>query len=50
MLAFARRNVKIDRVFEAAQQRGLDWQVVDDYAEGVSGVEPIYLFSWQQLG
>jgi hypothetical protein len=45
-LAFARRNVKIDLVFEAAAASGLKWSIVDDTPEGIGGVEPIYCFTW----
>ncbi|KAJ1437205.1 hypothetical protein B484DRAFT_324731 [Ochromonadaceae sp. CCMP2298] len=45
-LAFARRNVKIDLVFEKAAASGLKWSIVDDTPEGIGGVEPIYCFTW----
>ena len=48
ILAFARRNVAIDKVFQAADRRGLEWRIVDEHAEGVSGVEPIYSLTWKK--
>jgi len=48
ILAFARRNVKIDNVHAAAAKRGLEWRVVDEHAEGVAGVEPVYAFTWKK--
>jgi hypothetical protein len=47
LLAFARRNVPIDKVFVAAAERGLEWRIVDDSPEGISGVEPIYSFTFK---
>jgi SAM-dependent methyltransferase len=35
LLAFARRNVPIDRVFEAARENGFTWIVDDATSEGV---------------
>jgi hypothetical protein len=42
ILAFARRNVKIDQVFAAADERGLQWRILDERPEGIAGVEPVY--------
>lgn len=47
ILAFARRNVSIDKVHRAAEARGLQWTIIDEHAEGVAGVEPIYSFTWK---
>ena len=44
LLAYARRNIPIDRVLEVAVTRGLVWSVVDDG----DGLEPIYKFAWKQ--
>lgn len=46
ILAFARRNVKIDLVYAAAQARGLQWRILDEHPEGIAGVEPVLEFSW----
>jgi hypothetical protein len=48
ILAFARRNVKIDKVFAAAEQRGLQWRIVDDSPEGAASVEPILEFTFRK--
>jgi hypothetical protein len=42
LLAFARRNVPIDKVLAAAETRGLAWQVLDEQVR----MEPIYRFTW----
>lgn len=47
ILAFARRNVKIDKVFAAAEARGLEWRILDEHAEGIAGVEPVFGFTWK---
>jgi hypothetical protein len=39
--------VPIDKVFAAAAERGLEWKIVDDSPEGISGVEPIYSFTFK---
>jgi hypothetical protein len=44
LLAFARRNVPIDRVLKAAEEVGLTWTVLD---AGPGGMEPIYQFVWR---
>jgi hypothetical protein len=38
-LAFARRNVPIDKVLEEAVSRGLQYEVLDS---GLAGQEPIF--------
>lgn len=43
LLAFARRNVSIDRVLEAAQRAGLRWEVL---SPGLGGLEPVYSLRW----
>jgi hypothetical protein len=43
ILAFARRNVPIDKVLRAAEEKGLKWEIIDP---GPSGLEPIYRFIW----
>ncbi len=48
ILAFARRNVSIDKVHRAAEQRGLEWRIVDEHAEGVAGVEPVFAYTWKK--
>lgn len=41
ILAFARRNVKMDDVLEVAKTFGLRWTILDP---GLNAMEPIYLF------
>ena len=43
LLAFARRNVPIDRVLEASIASGLQYEVLD---VGLAGQEPIYRFTF----
>jgi len=45
LLAFARRNVPIDKVFACASRYGLQWEALD---EGCSGVEPIVRFTLKE--
>ncbi|CAN0283352.1 unnamed protein product [Ectocarpus fasciculatus] len=44
LLAFARRNISIERVLEEAESLGLAWRVPDDF-EPASASENIYLMS-----
>lgn len=57
LLAFARRNVPINRVFEAADYAGLYYSIINEEDEGEEGkisgdgddlrrLEPIYRFTW----
>lgn len=44
LLAFARRNVSVDKVLDYALSQGLTWAMLD---AGLSGMEPIYSIRWQ---
>ncbi len=46
ILAFARRNVPMDRVIAVAEEKKFKYEILDETAEGVS-MEPIYSFSWK---
>lgn len=47
ILAFARRNVAIDKVLAQAEVLGLQYSIVDESPEGIT-MEPIYCFTWKK--
>ena len=47
ILAFARRNVPMDKVIAEAESKGFQYTILDETAEGVS-MEPIYRFVWKK--
>jgi hypothetical protein len=44
ILAFARRNVPMDKVLAAAERRGLVAETLD---KGIDSMEPIYSIRWR---
>ncbi len=46
ILAFARRNVPIDKVLVKADELGLQYRIIDESPDGIS-MEPIYCFTWK---
>lgn len=44
ILAFARRNVSIDKVFAVAESRGFQWEVLEEEDSKAAVMEPIYSF------
>lgn len=46
ILAFARRNVPIDRVLAEAEKRGLQHTILDPSPDGIQ-MEPIYSLTWK---
>lgn len=44
IMAFARRNVPMDRVLEAAEAAGFVWEILDDI-HGYNAMEPVYRFA-----
>ena len=49
LLAFARRNVSIDRVLQEAENLGLRWVVPEDFVPS-SALENVYLMSLDDVG
>lgn len=47
ILAFARRNVPIDRVLAEADRRGLQHTILDPSPDGIQ-MEPIYSLTWKK--
>lgn len=47
VLAFARRNVPMDKVIAEAESKGFQYTILEETAEGVS-MEPIYSFRWKK--
>ncbi len=46
ILAFARRNVPVDRVLAVAESKGLQYRILDESPEGLV-MEPIYSLTWR---
>ena len=47
ILAFARRNVPIDKVFEVAEEKGLIYKILETQDLKHNVMEPIYLFTFK---